>query len=115
MGDMPQAAIAATERAAARAAALDDQQLAEQLRSYADDIAADGRAYVPAFMREAASRLVAQRNATTERDAARYRYLRERDLDTIEKGGIFAGRTPDNVVVNGDDLDAAIDAALGGA
>lgn len=44
-------------------------------------------------------------------DAERYQYLRERDLDTIRQGGVFAGRTPDNVVLNGDDLDAAIDAA----
>lgn len=47
-----------------------------------------------------------------ERDAARYRYLRERDLDTIDRGGVFAGLTPKNIVLNGDDLDAAIDAAM---
>lgn len=47
-----------------------------------------------------------------ERDAQRYRYLRDRDLDTIHKGGVFAGLVPRNVVVNGDDLDAAIDAAM---
>lgn len=45
-------------------------------------------------------------------DAERYRYLRERDLDTIEQGGVFAGMTPDDVVLNGDDLDNAIDNAL---
>ena len=50
--------------------------------------------------------------AQFERDARRYRYLRERDLDTIHKGGIFAGCVPENVVVNGDDLDAAIDTAM---
>lgn len=43
------------------------------------------------------------------RDADRYRWLRERDLDTIDKGGVFVGRTPDNVVLNGDDLDRAVD------
>lgn len=43
------------------------------------------------------------------RDAARYRWLRERDLDTIDKGGVFAGSTPDNVVLNGEDLDRAVD------
>ena len=42
-------------------------------------------------------------------DAARYRWLRSRDLDTIHNGGVFAGMTPKNVVLNGDDLDAAID------
>ena len=45
------------------------------------------------------------------RDAARYRWLRERNLDTIDRGGVFAGQTPDNLVLNGADLDAAIDAA----
>ncbi|WP_315127031.1 bZIP transcription factor [Comamonas antarctica] len=44
--------------------------------------------------------------------ADRYDYLRERDLNTISEGGVFAGETPDNVVLNGEDLDAAIDAAL---
>ena len=44
--------------------------------------------------------------------AKRYAYLRERSLDAIKSGGVFAGLTPDNVVLNGDDLDAAIDEAL---
>lgn len=41
--------------------------------------------------------------------ARRYAFLRERSLDTIDSGGVFAGMTPNNVVLNGDDLDAAID------
>lgn len=45
-------------------------------------------------------------------DAARYRWLRSRDIDAIHKGGIFAGKTPDNVVLSGIDLDTAIDAEL---
>lgn len=45
-------------------------------------------------------------------DANRYRWLRARDLDTITVGGVFAGATPENVVLNGEHLDAAIDAAL---
>ncbi|MFG8224629.1 ead/Ea22-like family protein [Pseudomonas aeruginosa] len=49
------------------------------------------------------------------RDAARYRWLRERDLETIRQGGVFAGMTPENIVINQEDLDAAIDAALEGA
>jgi len=44
--------------------------------------------------------------------ALRYAYLRQRDLETIENGGVFAGMTPINIVLNGDDLDAAIDAAM---
>lgn len=46
-----------------------------------------------------------------QRDAERYRYLRERDLETINAGGVFAGLTPENMVINGEDLDRAIDAA----
>jgi hypothetical protein len=48
-----------------------------------------------------------------QRDAERYRWLRDRDLETINtEGGVFAGKVPDNVVMNGDDLDQAIDEAM---
>ena len=47
-----------------------------------------------------------------ERDARRYRYLRNRPEDTIGKGGIFAGMTPKNVILTEDDLDRAVDAAI---
>ncbi|WP_237567173.1 hypothetical protein [Burkholderia thailandensis] len=47
--------------------------------------------------------------------ADRYRYLRERPLNAVSVGGVFAGKTPDNVVLNGADLDAAIDAAIDAA
>jgi hypothetical protein len=50
--------------------------------------------------------------AELERDAKRYRWLRERDLETISNGGVFAGITPDNHVLNGVDLDEAIDKAM---
>jgi hypothetical protein len=46
------------------------------------------------------------------RDATRYRWLYNRDLDTIKKGGMFVGIVPDNVVINGKDLDIAIDEAI---
>ncbi len=45
------------------------------------------------------------------KDAERYRWLRERDLETISRGGVFAGMTPENIVLNLEDLDAEIDAA----
>lgn len=45
-------------------------------------------------------------------DAARYRWLRSRELDTIDAGGIFIGRVPENTVINGEDADRAIDAAI---
>jgi hypothetical protein len=43
------------------------------------------------------------------RDAERYRKLRSVDINAIRKGGVFAGLTPDNVVINGEDLDIAVD------
>jgi hypothetical protein len=46
------------------------------------------------------------------RDAMRYRWLRRRDLDTIDMGGLFVGKTPENIVLNGVDLDFAIDEAM---
>lgn len=42
----------------------------------------------------------------------RYAFLRARSLDTIQTGGVFAGKTPDNIVLNGEDLDMAIDVAM---
>lgn len=48
----------------------------------------------------------------TGRYAERYSWLRDRDLDTIHQGGVFAGKTPENLVLSGDDLDAAIDAQM---
>ncbi|WP_073667471.1 hypothetical protein [Pseudomonas aeruginosa] len=54
-------------------------------------------------------------NEALRKDAARYRWLRERDLETIRQGGVFAGMTPENIVLNLEHLDAAIDAALEGA
>lgn len=50
---------------------------------------------------------------TLAADAARYQWLRSRDLDAIDKGGIFVGQTPQNFVLNGEDLDRAIDLARG--
>lgn len=45
-------------------------------------------------------------------DAERYRWLRHRNLDTISQGGVFAGITPQNLVINEETLDEAIDAAM---
>jgi hypothetical protein len=45
-------------------------------------------------------------------DAARYRWLRARDLETVNTGGIFIGKTPDNLVLNLEDADRAIDEAM---
>jgi hypothetical protein len=53
------------------------------------------------------------RTEAAEADAFRYRYLRERSLEAVQLGGVFAGKTPDNVVLNGADLDSEIDAESG--
>lgn len=62
------------------------------------------------------ARLKAEGETATpdSRGAARYQWLRSRDLDTIETGGIFIGRVPENLVLNGDEADAVIDAAMKG-
>jgi hypothetical protein len=56
----------------------------------------------------------AEREAT-ERDAARYRHLRNRQtrITDIGAGGVFAGQVPDNVILGGEHLDRAIDAEMG--
>lgn len=55
--------------------------------------------------------------AALERDAARYRFLRDRSTTAtaIAAGGVFAGQVPDNLILGGEDLDRAVDAAMGGA
>lgn len=53
-----------------------------------------------------------KQNTELSADAMRYRWLRERDVNAIQQGGIFVGITPDNVVINGKDLDIAIDGAM---
>lgn len=45
-------------------------------------------------------------------DAARYRFLRRQPLDAIHAGGVFAGQTPENLALNGEELDEMIDAAI---
>lgn len=49
---------------------------------------------------------------TLRPDAMRYQVLRQADLDTIQNGGLFAGLTPDNMVINGVDLDERVDAVI---
>ncbi|AZC56249.1 hypothetical protein [Pseudomonas chlororaphis] len=63
------------------------------------------------YFRQHAEQLVPEADAL-RKDAERYQWLRERNLETISCGGVFAGRTPHNVVLNGSDLDTAIDAAM---
>jgi hypothetical protein len=56
--------------------------------------------------------IAALRSALSEGDAARYRWLRARDLETVNTGGVFIGKTPDNLVLNLEDADRAIDEAM---
>lgn len=51
-------------------------------------------------------------NKTLAQNAARYLVLRQADVDTIQNGGLFAGLTPENLVINGDDLDRRVDAVI---
>jgi hypothetical protein len=53
-----------------------------------------------------------QQRDEAQRDAERYRFLRGRDLDTIHNGGVFAGMTPQNIILNEGDLDREVDAAI---
>lgn len=53
-----------------------------------------------------------EQNDQLRMDAGRYRWLRSRDLDAISQGGVFAGLTPDNLVLNEETLDQAVDAAM---
>lgn len=50
-----------------------------------------------------------------ERDAARYHYLRNRQLRPVdvECGGVFAGQPANGRLLSGEDLDRAIDRELG--
>lgn len=48
----------------------------------------------------------------TRLDAERYRWLRSRDVNSISKGGVFAGITPQNLVINEETLDEAVDDAI---
>ncbi|WEA19085.1 hypothetical protein [Pseudomonas juntendi] len=63
------------------------------------------------FMRADLERLKAE-IAGLKRYADRYRWIRHRNLDTISQGGVFAGQTPQNLVLNEETLDEAIDAAM---
>jgi hypothetical protein len=49
----------------------------------------------------------------SKRYAERYRWLRNRDLETIAEGGVFIGVAPENMVINGEDADAYIDVHMG--
>lgn len=51
-------------------------------------------------------------NESLKKDAERYQVLRQANIDTIHNGGLFAGLTPDNVVINGCDLDDRTDAVI---
>lgn len=51
-------------------------------------------------------------NKALAKNADRYLVLRQDDVDTIQNGGLFAGLTPDNLVINGEDLDRRTDVVI---
>lgn len=61
------------------------------------------------------SRCQDDREAAQERDAVRYRFLRNRQTRQIDiaVGGLFVGMIPENLILGGEDLDRAIDNVLG--
>jgi len=65
----------------------------------------------PSFSEQDILDLIAE-NQSLRTDAERYRWLRSRDLETIAQGGVFAGMTPQNMVLNEETLDEAVDAAI---
>lgn len=65
-----------------------------------------------AITRELGYRNIATAIKALRRDAERYQWLRSRDLETISQGGVFAGITPQNMVLNEETLDQAVDAAM---
>lgn len=52
---------------------------------------------------------------SVERDAARYRFLRNRQTRAVDigLGGVFAGKVPENTILAGEHLDRAVDAEIG--
>lgn len=105
--------IAAIRSYAQRCVLHDRNRGGQRLHCLAYDIANESAAS-DALELEAADELDRMQALVAEldQDAKRYRWLRQRDLETIGVGGVFAGMTPENIVLNGDDLDNAIDAAL---
>lgn len=58
-------------------------------------------------------RMASKLSQAERKHVDRYLWLRRRELNSIRAGGVFAGMTPLNVVLNGKDLDKAIDDAMG--
>lgn len=83
--------------------------LIETLRKHAAIADKTGRPHCN-LLHEAADEI--ERLHKLEADAERYRWLRARDLDTIHIGGVFVGMMPQKIVMNGDDLDFEVDAAM---
>ena len=69
-----------------------------QNKDYADLVLACTPATILALLAE---------NDALRKDTERYQWLRSRDLETISHGGVFAGITPHNMVLNEETLDAA--------
>ncbi|MFA0999371.1 MULTISPECIES: hypothetical protein [Pseudomonas syringae group] len=74
---------------------------------------ADNKSHVEPYFKPPKDGIkLATPSAKAKANDARYRYMRERNVNAISKGSVLTGKTPDNVVVNLDDLDGAFDIAL---
>jgi hypothetical protein len=72
---------------------------------------AEDAAFAASANPKAVLALIAE-NEALRRNANRYLVLRQADVDTIHNGGLFAGLTPDNIVINGHHLDEQTDAVI---
>ena len=93
---------------------LENREACEMVGDYIPSAkrAAKIAALVPGLVEDRAN-LLAQIEAMSH-DAARYRWLRSRDVETIHKGGVFVGVIPDNLVINYEDCDRRIDEEMAG-
>ena len=86
-------------------------------KAFRDDLMAQGSVFKPNLLDSDSTwskltKAVDRELAAVTRDGRRYRWLRSRDVETIYSGGIFVGKSPENLVLADIQLDAAIDAAM---
>lgn len=73
------------------------------LEAERDALKADLAAYMGIANAEAGEAEALRKNA------ARYLWLRAQPVEAVQEGGLFVGLVPNNIVINGDDLDHMVD------